>query len=339
MESRDGIGAKGLKTKLIVNYLPQSMTDDDFRELFGSIGQLESARVMRDKATNYSFGYGFIDYTSVEAAEEAISRLNGYKIENKTLKVAYSKPPGSSKNVNLHVTGLGPNTDDAKLRELFGIYGEIVTTKILRNQDGSGKGAGFVLFKEKPHADAAMKALNGYSDGYGLNLQIKVARENSDQQKQHPKFQEYVTKNSGYYTPAMPSNAAMLQYGTVPVAAPAMQAYGGGYGYAMTDAQKAMRGGGATAQRFNPMSRPVSVVDAVTNTLFVYNIGPTATVADMYGLFSHYGRITKVDIIAEKGYAFVHMPIAAEAQEAINNLNNMPYNGKYLQVSLKNNKK
>lgn len=172
MESREGIGAKGMKTKLIVNYLPQSMTDAEFKNLFANIGPLESFRVMRDKATNYSYGYGFLDYANPESAEQAINILNGHKIQNKTLKVAYSKPPGSSKNVNLHVTGLGPNTDDNKLNELFGIYGEIVTTKILRNLDGSSKGAGFVLFKEKPHADAAMKALNGYSDGYGLNLQV-----------------------------------------------------------------------------------------------------------------------------------------------------------------------
>ena len=55
----------------------------------------------------------------------------------------------------------------------------------------------------------------------------------------------------------------------------------------------------------------------------------------MYMLFSKYGRITKVDVIAEKGYAFVHMPIPAEAAEAIRGLNNQFYNGKYLQVSLK----
>lgn len=175
-----------------------------------------------------------------------------------------------------------------------------------------------------------------------LLFQIKVARDSSDQQRRHPKYQEYVSKQTGFYAPSVPSNVAMVQYGAVPVAAQTMgTGYGGGYGYAMNDAQKAMRGRGTTT-RFNPMARPIgtNITGAMqpeppSNVLFVYNIGPNAQTSDMYMLFSKYGRITKVDVIAEKGYAFVHMPIPAEAAEAIRGLNNQFYNGKYLQVSLK----
>ena len=39
------------KTNLIVNYLPQTMTQDDIRSLFASIGELESCKLIRDKAT------------------------------------------------------------------------------------------------------------------------------------------------------------------------------------------------------------------------------------------------------------------------------------------------
>lgn len=73
--------------------------------------------------------------------------------------------------------------------------------------------------------------------------------------------------------------------------------------------------------------------------IFAYNIGPNATESDMYGLFSKYGRITKVDVVSGKGYGFVHMPIAYEANEAVKALNGAYYNGKYLQVSVKSNKK
>ena len=46
-----GSGQEESKTNLIVNYLPQTMTQDDIRSLFASIGELESCKLIRDKAT------------------------------------------------------------------------------------------------------------------------------------------------------------------------------------------------------------------------------------------------------------------------------------------------
>ena len=168
----EGIGAKGLKTKLIVNYLPQALSDMEFTNMFSQVGELESSKIMRDMGSGYSFGYGFIDYVRPEDADKAINKLNGFKIANKTLRVAFSKPTGSSKNTNLYVSGLAPNMDEQRLQDLFQPYGEIVQTRILRNQDGSSKSVGFVLFKEKEHADGSIRALQGYTDGSGLNLQV-----------------------------------------------------------------------------------------------------------------------------------------------------------------------
>lgn len=167
----EGIGEKGLKTKLIINYLPQSMSDNEFRVLFQQIGPLESYRIVRDKATNYSYGYGFIDYERPEDAAIAISKLNHHKIANKTLRVAYSKPQGTSRNINLYISGLGPHTDEGNLRELFEKYGELIQVKVIR-ENGASKGFGFVLFKEKSNAEAAIRQLQGYCDGNGMNMQV-----------------------------------------------------------------------------------------------------------------------------------------------------------------------
>ena len=170
----EGIGAKGLKTKLIVNYIPQSMTDNDFQNLFGSVGALESTKILRDNATNYSFGYGFVDYQTPESAEIAIKELNGHKILNKTLRVAFSKPQGTSRNVNLYVSGLSPSVYEDKLKSLFEPYGEIVTVKVVKDASNVSRGYGFVLFKERSQADASIRSLQGYCDGYGTNLQVKT---------------------------------------------------------------------------------------------------------------------------------------------------------------------
>ncbi|MGH0117307.1 UNVERIFIED_CONTAM: hypothetical protein FKN15_013830 [Acipenser sinensis] len=45
------------KTNLIVNYLPQNMTQEEFRSLFGSIGEIESCKLVRDKITGKRKGF------------------------------------------------------------------------------------------------------------------------------------------------------------------------------------------------------------------------------------------------------------------------------------------
>lgn len=44
------------KTNLIVNYLPQNMTQEEFKSLFGSIGEIESCKLVRDKITGKAVG-------------------------------------------------------------------------------------------------------------------------------------------------------------------------------------------------------------------------------------------------------------------------------------------
>lgn len=348
----DGISSKGLKTKLIVNYLPQGMSDMEFKQLFESIGALDSFRVMRDRGTGYSFGYGFVDFHEVEDAKAAIDKLNGHQLGHKTLRVAYSKPPGSAKNTNLHVTGLGTNCDEAKLEGLFAPHGDIVQVKVLRNADGSSKGAGFVLFKLKKDADVAIRALQGYADGYGMNLQIHYAKDNSEQQRIHPKYQEFINQKFMEQSQAFVNggNYATPEYANATYGANFNQngSYGGGYGMQVdyNNMQGAQKVGRVGSTRFNPIARPIPGIAANPSLqgtpsiiLYIYNIGPTATEGDLYALFSRFGRITKVNVIDGKGYGFVHMPVPYEASDAVRNLNGMLYNGKVLQVSVKTNKK
>ncbi|MBW04735.1 ELAV-like protein 3, partial [Eschrichtius robustus] len=74
------------KTNLIVNYLPQNMTQDEFKSLFGSIGDIESCKLVRDKITGQSLGYGFVNYSDPNDADKAINTLNGLKLQTKTIK-------------------------------------------------------------------------------------------------------------------------------------------------------------------------------------------------------------------------------------------------------------
>ncbi|KAG8127122.1 hypothetical protein E2320_022162 [Naja naja] len=82
-DCRDDIG----RTNLIVNYLPQNMTQDELRSLFSSIGEVESAKLIRDKVAGHSLGYGFVNYVTAKDAERAINTLNGLRLQSKTIKV------------------------------------------------------------------------------------------------------------------------------------------------------------------------------------------------------------------------------------------------------------
>ena len=72
---------------LIVNYLPQTMTCDELRTLFESIGPVESCKLIINKRTNQSLCYGFVNFVSSEDACTAIHSLNGLKLESKVIKV------------------------------------------------------------------------------------------------------------------------------------------------------------------------------------------------------------------------------------------------------------
>lgn len=76
-----------IRTNLIINYLPQTMTQDEIKDLFSSIGSIESCKLVRDKTTGQSLGYGFVNYIRIEDADKAVKTMNGLRLQNKTIKV------------------------------------------------------------------------------------------------------------------------------------------------------------------------------------------------------------------------------------------------------------
>ncbi|GLD62278.1 ELAV-like protein 4 isoform X1, partial [Lates japonicus] len=130
------------KTNLIVNYLPQNMTQEEFRSLFGSIGEIESCKLVRDKITGQSLGYGFVNYIDPKDAEKAINTLNGLRLQTKTIKVSYARPSSASiRDANLYVSGLPKTMTQKELEQLFSQYGRIITSRILVDQVTEPSGA------------------------------------------------------------------------------------------------------------------------------------------------------------------------------------------------------
>ncbi len=81
--------------KLYVGGLPYSVTDGQLQEIFADHGTVESARVIADKFTGQSRGFGFVEMGSGDEAQKAIQALNSTQLEGRTLIVNEAKPMAS----------------------------------------------------------------------------------------------------------------------------------------------------------------------------------------------------------------------------------------------------
>jgi len=81
-----------MSSKIYVGGLPYSTTDGQLEEIFSTHGQVESARVITDKFTGRSRGFGFVEMGSDDEAKKAIEALNGTEIEGRTLTVNEARP-------------------------------------------------------------------------------------------------------------------------------------------------------------------------------------------------------------------------------------------------------
>lgn len=151
------------KTNLIINYLPQTMTQDEIRSIFSRIGEIENCKLVRDKATGQSLGYAFVSYKNPDDSERAINVFNGLQLQNKTIKVSYARPSSDAiKGANLYISGLPKTFSQQDLEHMFGQFGRIITSKILIDKNtGVPSGVGFVRFDQRSEADLAIHSLNG----------------------------------------------------------------------------------------------------------------------------------------------------------------------------------
>lgn len=77
--------------KLYVGNLSFSTTEGDLDALFGEIGEVESVRIITDRDTGRSRGFGFVEMGD-ENAEKAISQLNGSEVDGRALTVNEARP-------------------------------------------------------------------------------------------------------------------------------------------------------------------------------------------------------------------------------------------------------
>ena len=83
-----------MSTKLYVGGLPYSTTDAELKESFSQAGTVVSASVIVDKMTNRSRGFGFVEMSTPEEGQAAISMWNGQDCAGRRLTVNEARPMG-----------------------------------------------------------------------------------------------------------------------------------------------------------------------------------------------------------------------------------------------------
>ncbi|OCT84996.1 ELAV-like protein 4 isoform X3 [Xenopus laevis] len=354
-----GAATDDSKTNLIVNYLPQNMTQEEFRSLFGSIGEIESCKLVRDKITGTQFeenfkdlatgtkwkplteegpifgkgqslGYGFVNYIDPKDAEKAINTLNGLRLQTKTIKVSYARPSSASiRDANLYVSGLPKTMTQKELEQLFSQYGRIITSRILVDQvTGVSRGVGFIRFDKRIEAEEAIKGLNGQKpSGAAEPITVKFANNPSQKTSQALLSQLYQSPNRRYPGP-LHHQAQRFRLDNL-----LNMAYG--------------------VKRFSPIT-----IDGMTSLvgmnipghtgtgwcIFVYNLSPDSDESVLWQLFGPFGAVNNVKVIRDfntnkcKGFGFVTMTNYDEAAMAIASLNGYRLGDRVLQVSFKTNK-
>ena len=85
---------------IYVSNLSYAVQDEDLRSYFAEYGEVTSAKVIMDKYTNRSKGFGFVEMSDDSAAEKAIAELDGATVDGRAIKVNIAKPKEERKTNN-----------------------------------------------------------------------------------------------------------------------------------------------------------------------------------------------------------------------------------------------
>ncbi|XP_061082399.1 RNA-binding motif, single-stranded-interacting protein 1 isoform X4 [Conger conger] len=143
------------KTNLYIRGLPPATTDHDLVKLCQPYGKIVSTKAILDKTTNKCKGYGFVDFDSPAAAQKAVSALKTSGVQAQMAKQQEQDP------TNLYISNLPLSMDEQELEGMLKPFGQVVSTRILRDASGTSRGVGFARMESTEKCDAVISHFNG----------------------------------------------------------------------------------------------------------------------------------------------------------------------------------
>ncbi|KAI2470051.1 hypothetical protein F4781DRAFT_430787 [Annulohypoxylon bovei var. microspora] len=176
-------------TTLFVGNLGWGVDDDLLYETFKEFADLTSARVVTDKNTGRSRGFGYVDFSSYEGAKASFDKMNGFELEGRGLRLDPSKPrPAEDSTPNaraadrarqhgdsvsaesdtLFVGNLPWDADEDVVSTFFGEVAEVKSVRLPTDpESGNRKGFGYVSFNSVEEAKSVFDSKNGAYIGEG----------------------------------------------------------------------------------------------------------------------------------------------------------------------------
>jgi RNA recognition motif-containing protein len=87
-----------MTSNLYVGNLSYDTTEDTLRTLFAEYGEIESVNLISDRHTGRSRGFAFVEMSTEQAAQEAMSGLSGKQVDEREIKVDKAKPKSDGRN-------------------------------------------------------------------------------------------------------------------------------------------------------------------------------------------------------------------------------------------------
>jgi polyadenylate-binding protein len=178
-KERQASGASEIKfTNVYVKNLPESVTSDSLRAIFGAYGPITNAVTMMDES-NKSKGFGFVNFSNHADAKKAVETLNGTVLDGSVIFCGRAQKKAERETelrqkfeqmkmerltkyqgVNLYVKNLDDTIQDDRLRAEFQPYGTITSAKVMTDEKGNSRGFGFVCFTNPEDATRAVTEMN-----------------------------------------------------------------------------------------------------------------------------------------------------------------------------------
>ncbi|KAG8369611.1 hypothetical protein BUALT_Bualt14G0031700 [Buddleja alternifolia] len=89
-----------MSTKLFVGGLSYGTDDQSLRDAFASFGDVVEARVIMDRDSGRSRGFGFVNFSSDESATSAVSAMDGQQLNGRNIRVSYAQERAPRSNFN-----------------------------------------------------------------------------------------------------------------------------------------------------------------------------------------------------------------------------------------------
>ncbi|XP_067880560.1 RNA-binding motif, single-stranded-interacting protein 2-like isoform X2 [Heterodontus francisci] len=143
------------KTNLYIRGLHPGTTDQDLVMLCQPYGKIVSTKAILDKTTNKCKGYGFVDFDSPAAAQKAVSALKSSGVQAQMAKQQEQDP------TNLYISNLPLTMDEQELQSMLKPFGQVISTRILRDANGTSRGVGFARMESTEKCEAIIAHFNG----------------------------------------------------------------------------------------------------------------------------------------------------------------------------------